>query len=451
MTDEEKKYLESGRALTGGHIPTLQAITDQEIAPITSEVLKPQTPINVPLPVDNTDWSALMKGIGAENTAMTPKEGTTPDWLSNFLSSAEKPSSLTSEYGAMYGTAGIDIKSQAVVESQKQLDILNAQMAGLTAEAQAVPIQLQQESIGRGVTAAGVKPIETAKLREIALKALPLQAQILAQQAIVTGNQGTLKLAQDKLNTLFTLKSKDIENAYNYRKDTREKIWDLLTAKEKAKIDAQQKADDRKYDQEKANLKSINDWSKLAIDNRQSNLIGEISRLDPKSSTFKQDLGAITSKITLKEEWSEPYMLGGDYVQKNTKTGQIRTAVSVPGRGEGADVSPEVIADYTRRLDAGEIQLNDIPSNIRNQVLEKSVEARQPRDFTDDEIRTLVNEDKTAGSSYEDIISAIDTFPTLKNKDRAREIADEIFEKKSETKTGLFGAVSSFFSRLFGK
>ena len=29
------------------------------------------------------------------------------------------------------------------------------------------------------------------------------------------------------------------------------------------------------------------------------------------------------------ENWSEPYLLGGDYVQKNTKTGEIRTAVNV--------------------------------------------------------------------------------------------------------------------------
>lgn len=34
-----------------------------------------------------------------------------------------------------------------------------------------------------------------------------------------------------------------------------------------------------------------------------------------------------------KKEWSEPYLMGGDYVQKNEKTGEIRTAVNVAGGG----------------------------------------------------------------------------------------------------------------------
>jgi hypothetical protein len=34
-------------------------------------------------------------------------------------------------------------------------------------------------------------------------------------------------------------------------------------------------------------------------------------------------------------EWSEPYMLGGDWVQKNLITGQIKTAVNVPADGGG--------------------------------------------------------------------------------------------------------------------
>ena len=34
--------------------------------------------------------------------------------------------------------------------------------------------------------------------------------------------------------------------------------------------------------------------------------------------------------MSTKEEWSAPYKLGGSYVQKNSKTGEIRTAASIP-------------------------------------------------------------------------------------------------------------------------
>lgn len=38
-------------------------------------------------------------------------------------------------------------------------------------------------------------------------------------------------------------------------------------------------------------------------------------------------------------EWSEPYMMGGDLVQRNSKTGQIRTAVNISG-GSAATLTP---------------------------------------------------------------------------------------------------------------
>jgi len=48
------------------------------------------------------------------------------------------------------------------------------------------------------------------------------------------------------------------------------------------------------------------------------------------------------------DQWSEPYMLGGDYVQKNLKTGQIRTAVNVPVSGGGTGGgTPTPIQDKT--------------------------------------------------------------------------------------------------------
>ena len=399
MTEEEKKYLASGGALSNGKIPTLQAITDKETAPITSEALNPATPITIPqTPTDTTDWSAMLKGINAESSALTSKPTETNDWMSKLLSMTEKPESLTGLYDTTRTTTGMDTKEQAVVESQKQLDLLNAQMAGLTAEAQAVPIRLQQESVGRGITKGGLAPIETGQLRDIALRALPLQAQILAQQAVVTGNQGTLKLAQDKLNTLFTLKSKDIENAYNYRKDSRDKIWDYATIKEKQKLDAQQKVDDRNYDKEKTNWAKMNEWSKLAITNGQSDLITQINALDPTSKDFDTKLGAITSKIVEKKKAITPLSILD--IQRYEELYPDAGIVA----GDTEEIANQKVNNLTKLNNSPEVKL-----------------------------KNLITSAKDNGNSYDTVITEIEGDNTITDKESAKTIAKEVFgitEKK---------------------
>src|SRR3990167_7351595 len=51
-------------------------------------------------------------------------------------------------------------------------------------------------------------------------------------------------------------------------------------------------------------------------------------------------------------EWSDPYNLGGDIVQKNLKTGEIRTAVNVGGGGSGSDTGTMAVNLYSNTVDA---------------------------------------------------------------------------------------------------
>jgi hypothetical protein len=52
------------------------------------------------------------------------------------------------------------------------------------------------------------------------------------------------------------------------------------------------------------------------------------------------------------KEWSAPYKLGGDYVQENLETGEVRVAVNMPvgGGGVGTSLSPEGM-DYSSLID----------------------------------------------------------------------------------------------------
>ena len=285
---------------------------------ITSASLTPATPIKVPdAPTDDTNYDALIKGgqsaIDFYNKSLTEKEATTettPDWLKQFLSGSA-PSSTADLYKIEYESGGLDTLSQDTLAQQKalktargKLSSVSAQLAGITAEAQAVPIRLQKESEGRGITAGGLAPIQTAQLRDMALRALPLQAQAIAAQAEVEAAQGdvelsqnSLKLAQDKLATVFKLRSDDEERIYNHRKDQRNKVYDYLTAKEKTKLDSIQKEDDRKFTLMRDQLSNAQAMAKTAIESGQASLAAQITSLDPKSATYTQDLAALQGQI----------------------------------------------------------------------------------------------------------------------------------------------------------
>jgi len=81
-------------------------------------------------------------------------------------------------------------QAQGLPDLLKQQQDLSARLKSLQAEATALPLQIQQESIGRGRTRGGVAPIETARLRENAIQAL-------STGALLEASRGNIALAQD--------------------------------------------------------------------------------------------------------------------------------------------------------------------------------------------------------------------------------------------------------------
>ena len=68
---------------------------------------------------------------------------------------------------------------------------------------------------------------------------------------------------------------------------------------------------------------------------------------DPKTGEYKEVAGSPKKG----EKWSEPYSLGGDLVQKNLATGEIRTAVNVAsGKGGEKEQTQKEISQIENRL-----------------------------------------------------------------------------------------------------
>jgi hypothetical protein len=267
--------------------------------------------------------------IPAKPDVPAPVVDTTPDWVKKYTSIAA-PDSNADLWKTESDAAGISDKEEAVTTAQKELDLLNAQLQGLndTATAQ----NLKVENQGAGITSTGVNKSQTANSREIAIQALPLQALIMAKQAVVTNNTNLLKLAEDRLTNTFKLKSEDAKAKYEYNKDLRDKVLEYATEAEKTKLATQQKEDDRAFTTSQNNLNYAQTLSINAINNGQPELAAEITKLDPASKTFKADLAALQKKMVAKP-----------------------TTTASPEDKETASFKSDA-ASYIEKLDKGEVK-----------------------------------------------------------------------------------------------
>lgn len=91
---------------------------------------------------------------------------------------------------------------------EKAQQDLTGQLRMLQAEAAAIPIQIQQEFQGRGVTAGGVAPIENERLRTNAIKALTVSS-------LLEASRGNLVLAQNQIDRAVAQKYNPIREKIN--------------------------------------------------------------------------------------------------------------------------------------------------------------------------------------------------------------------------------------------
>lgn len=248
---------------------------------LTSTNTKPTTAISVTPKPDNTNYAGILAGaqqqalsiqqqIQAINQPATPTSDKNPNPpmpgqstsspttggtdIKSYIDSimgVQQPNAMQT-YQQGYDASGLeqqkaDLAAKAAVttEAQGRLNNISAQLTALNTEAQAIPIQLQQDSTGRGITASGLAPIQEDALRANALKALPLQAQAAVIQAEVATAQGNQKLAQDlytqaqdHFDKMFTLQMQDAQNKYEFQTNLIDKVYAIADKQEQRTLDA---------------------------------------------------------------------------------------------------------------------------------------------------------------------------------------------------------------------
>ncbi len=81
-----------------------------------------------------------------------------------------------------------------------------------------------------------------------------------------------------------------------------------------------------------------------------------------------------------------------------------------------------------------------VAGDTETTAIQKVLQTITPRDYNDDELRSVINEVKIANKTYDEALTAINSVAQIKNKDRAIAIANEIYGKKQ---AGNFGQAVS--------
>ena len=307
---------------------TLQNAANAGYSPITADSLKPVPAIDLPEePTNNIGVGVLeggqaaidyMQKQGVERLKTSQTEENSIEQMMKNLLSGEAPTDPTIAYNEAYNQANIGGLSQDVVNkqakvksAQSEFDVINAQLQGITAEAQAQNLALEGQARDTGTTATTATFLNRQQNevnRQAAIKALPLQAQALIAQAKISSAQGdvdtanqTLAIAQSKFDTVFKLKSDYATQVYNYKKEQRDRIFDYLTTKEKQRLDRLQKEDDQKYQEGRDNLNLAQSWVAEAMKVGLPDVASKLTQLDENSLTFRNDLAALQGEVVKKQ------------------------------------------------------------------------------------------------------------------------------------------------------
>ena len=290
---------------------------------ITSDTLAGQQGL-ITLPMQSTDttnYAATLAGAKAVSAPTTedPAVKAMKDYMATLQTAYPKPPSgaeaYTSTYGAIDTPEQIAAKEASVKTSTDKINALNAQIQGIVNSATQANLQLESQAAGKDITSAFLGKQQQEINRQSAIQVLPLETQVLTEQATLAGNTALLEQAQGKVDTYFKFQQQDAENTYKYYNDLRDKVFDYMT-KEQQRISNEQKDKiDKAFQLATSNRSDQFSRASTAISSGQGSLVSQIMALDANSPTFQQDLAALSGQIR----------------PKVTPTAKVYTEKTVPG------------------------------------------------------------------------------------------------------------------------
>lgn len=224
-------------------------------------------------------------------------------------------SGKTADTQAVENQTGVGKVTEEQNKYVQQLADLNAQASILNREAQAIPLQVQEQFKNTGATDRGVAPIETGKLRENAIRALSIAQQSDVAAAALTGSKVRLQAAKDKAQQIVDLKYKPLEEKLAIKERQYALNKDILDKYDKKRSEAlgvvleKEKAD---LAEKKAKEKAIQDMIVTATPNAPVSTIASAKAIADKGG----------SALEVAQVLGE---YGGDYLKTELLKEQIKT------------------------------------------------------------------------------------------------------------------------------
>lgn len=205
---------------------------------------------------------------------------------------------------------------------QAQTD-LSSRLGALQREALAIPLQLQQESEGRGITEGGLRPLEAGRVRENAIQSLGVASLLEANQGRITSAEALVdRAAEQQFGEAKARKANALENL------------DILIASGQLNRDETRRAEAQKAQQQKEleeitrkqeTQKAIGQIAITAAANGgDSNTLSQISGAE--NAVEATRIAAQAGLLEIKSELDKTQVVtlkNGNTILLNTQTGEI--------------------------------------------------------------------------------------------------------------------------------
>lgn len=263
------------------NIPETQAINAAQLtpkSPIAIPVIQPtNTAQSISTLADGVKQTALAEQLKADELAKQTAANTSKSDLANTVNDIL---GIQSSRTQAETAAGLQGKSQTLVNATNQLE---ASQRAQTNEIRAI----QSNS---GLT----KEQAAQQTQEINRRYAFEQADLALVQSAANRDYAT---AQSLVDRKIELQLEPLKTKLDYYKELNATDRSAYTEAQKRTLDNIQLEAQKEYNNSQENKKQIKDLIASAIDSRQPELVTELGKLDPNSTTFNQDVGLVASKI----------------------------------------------------------------------------------------------------------------------------------------------------------
>lgn len=436
-TEEQRLAIERAVSLVPSAIPVGDLQTQQQPA-ILPEV--PATPTTDDLKVAGEGALASANFttpsgavVDTQGQVVTPPPEPTAstsllDRIKDLVGVAPETKSRVDEFERLQEQAGIAQKQKVTDDLRRQLAGLTAKQQQLALEEKAIPIRLQEEAAGRGITAAGLAPKQAGELRKLALRQLPVTTQILGVSAQLAAEQGDLDTAINNINTILDLSQQDREARTSFREAQLQAITDIVTGEQKKELEIQKAENARQIQENKDFFALQKIFVNQASDAGDFALAGKLAQ-----ATNREQLSALSGQIQIQPEvLSELDRLRAD---------KLRAEIGQIGIGKVKELSStqRIAAGFAARLEDASKIINEIgdkftgfqarigrvlPGGLKTE--DRQVFEQAQRNFTN----ALLRRESGAAIAPSEFESAAlqyfpqpgDKEPVLKEKKRNREL-----------------------------